>query len=107
MENLAVKHRIERLESWLRRTETDRKVFAELIGVTVGALSRYCRSPSHRHFRRPHGEVMVAIYKATQGAVRPDSFYDLPDLAPRAAATSDEQQTDLVALIEAQTAEAA
>lgn len=94
-----VKHQCERLDSWLKRTGTHRDDFAARIGVTLGALSRYCQEPSAANFRCPHRDAMSAIYVATNGAVTPTSFYNLPDLEPRRSAPADETQLDLVEMV--------
>lgn len=49
--------------------------FAALIGVSRSLISRY-RGGS----RIPGKAVMLRIYRATQGAVCPNDFYDLPSL---------------------------
>jgi hypothetical protein len=84
------KSAMERLDAWIRRkaaTARDekarrgfRKSFATRIGVSLGALSRYCQPPTAKHFRMPTQEVMLRIYIATSGEVDPNSFYDLPEI---------------------------
>lgn len=49
---------------------------AVLIGVSEGAVSRYASGQ-----RTPEHDVMIRIAKATEGAVEPNDFFELPEAA--------------------------
>lgn len=67
------------LDGWIRRNST-RKAVSAATGISLGALSRYCQPLNAKHFRVPRKDEMKALYVFTKGAVRPDHFYDLPDI---------------------------
>lgn len=51
-------------------------------GIEVGyeLVRRWSLPFDHQYFRMPGRAQMRAIYIVTRGAVRPDYFYDLPDI---------------------------
>ena len=54
---------------------------ADALGTVLSSVARYENST-----RMPEPDIMRAIYAVTGGRVRPDDFYDLPDLGLRSAA---------------------
>ena len=66
-----------RLRTYRERERLTLEQLGERIGRTGVAVSRY-----ETGARVPGPEDMVRIYVATSGAVEPNDFYDLPDLAP-------------------------
>jgi transcriptional regulator with XRE-family HTH domain len=64
-------------KEWRERNNCSLERCAELFGAANGSvISRY-----ERGIRIPNREHMRRIYVQTRGAVDPNSFYDLPDLA--------------------------
>lgn len=63
-----------KIDEFLKKECLKQEVFAEKIGVTQGALSRYVNG-----VRLPPPSIMRAIYVATRGVVTPNDFYGLPD----------------------------
>lgn len=63
-----------RIEEFVKKSKMKQEAFAEKIGVTQGALSRYVNG-----IRMPPPAIMRKIYVATNGAVTPNDFYGLPD----------------------------
>lgn len=59
--------------------------YADLIGISVRAVWRYMLPPHDPRAQIPHRAVMRRIFIQTGGKVRPDDFYDLPDLSTLSA----------------------
>lgn len=72
---------MERLGDYLRSRKIRAVHFAPLIGVDPSTLS-----PIINHGTVPKPDTVVAIYVATNGAVEPNDFYDLPALPAAGAA---------------------
>ena len=67
------------LKSYLDKNKISYGAFATRIGVGRSSVYRYAAG-----VRVPEPDVMIRIYLVTNGAVEPNSFYDLPDLAAAA-----------------------
>jgi transcriptional regulator with XRE-family HTH domain len=66
-----------RLREWRAQRNLSADQAAPILGIASGStLARY-----ERGARLPRKREMVDIFIATRGAVDPNSFYDLPDLA--------------------------
>lgn len=63
------------LKNFLIQNCLSREWLAENIDVDEGSLSRYIKGK-----RIPSKKIMQKIYEVTGGHVRPDHFYDLPDI---------------------------
>lgn len=61
-----------KLEKYLATNAVTQKEFAEQIGEKPVVITRYCNGQ-----RIPRAEIMVKIFKATNGAVTPNDFYDI------------------------------
>lgn len=61
-----------RLKTYLKRKGETIRGFARRIETTPSAMHRYVTGAAV-----PPPRVMVAVHRATQGAVDPNSFYDL------------------------------
>lgn len=83
------------LPQWLKQQKKTRAGFSKQICVSKRVVYDWCLPFGHPDRRIPSHGAMCAIYVATAGQVTPDSFYDLPDLAPSQPAAS-----DLVELVE-------
>jgi transcriptional regulator with XRE-family HTH domain len=59
-----------KLTDWIKQNDVTRGAFADKIGVTPMALSRYERGE-----RIPEKETMAAIFRETGGDVTPNDFY--------------------------------
>lgn len=70
-----------KLAQWRRASGKSQLQVAEAIGSTAASIARY-----EAGTRIPEAGAMRALYLLTHGAVRPDDFYDLPDLNERVAA---------------------
>jgi hypothetical protein len=70
------------LETWRRGAGLSYAELSARLG-TKGEQTvwRYCLPIGHKAARIPRPEIMRRIYVLTAGVVRPDHFYDLPDLA--------------------------
>lgn len=64
-----------KLRQWLADQGLSQAAFAERIGRAQQSVARYCAG------RVPDPDAMAAIARETAGAVAPNDFYDLPDLA--------------------------
>ena len=62
-----------RLTEYLELPGIDRQGFAEKLGVHPDTLYKWERGD-----RRPRKEFMALISEATEGAVSPNDFFDLP-----------------------------
>jgi hypothetical protein len=62
------------IHKYLRLKKLTTSQFAEQIGVTRFAVTRYMAG------RMPHPDVVCTIYKTTRGDVQPNDFYALPRL---------------------------
>ncbi len=78
-----------RLSKWLSDQGLTFAAFGRLIGTGTSNVRRYCLPPGHSQRRIPDEARMVAIYRATRGAVTPSDFYDLPPLPECAPAGQD------------------
>ena len=65
-----------KLAEYLRAHELSDAAFARLIGVERQAVGRYKSGE-----RFPEREILVSIFKATNGAVTANDFADLPTQA--------------------------
>lgn len=84
------------LKSWREAQKATLRAVAGLISSHLGP-ERACYASTLQRYetggRIPDPDYMIAIYRATNGAVRPDSFYNLPDLrAERAAERASRKQ---------------
>ena len=74
-----------KLRTW---RENEGKTRAE-IGAEVDSnevsIRRYELPPGRPDSRIPHRAMMIRFFILSQGAVQPNDFYDLPDLAALAA----------------------
>lgn len=61
-----------RLKDYLKAAGMTRAEFAKMVGCEQPTVSRYLRG------RVPAPEVMARIVAATNGAVTPNDFYNLP-----------------------------
>jgi len=79
-----------RLRQWIEDFGETPAAFGRQLGLKgVHSVYRYMANPRDRHHRLPTPEIMVRIFVATGGRVRPDDFYDLPILRPAAGAASE------------------
>jgi hypothetical protein len=62
-----------KLQQWLEKEGVSVAALAKKIGVAKWTLNRYVITN-----RVPAPRVVVALYKATRGAVQPNDFYQLP-----------------------------
>lgn len=60
------------LKTYLAETGQTNTAFAELIGVSPMAVSRYVRRE-----RRPRDEVLIKIREVTNGRITPNDFYGM------------------------------
>lgn len=65
-----------KLGPWRRENKLTIGQLAEKLARSDMTVSRYCNER-----RIPEAETMRRIYLVTQGAVEPNDFYDLPELA--------------------------
>lgn len=63
------------LDHWRRDQGLDYQQLAKRLQVNHESASRYCKGR-----RIPAPVIMRRIYATTAGEVRPDHFYDLPEL---------------------------
>ncbi len=63
------------LQTYLFQNCLSREWFAGEVGIGVDSLSRYINGK-----RIPSKDIMQKIYEVTGGHVRPDHFYDLPEI---------------------------
>ncbi len=61
-----------KLATYLATNAVTQKDFAEQIGEKQPIINLYCRRK-----RIPRPDVMLKIFKATNGAVTPNDFYDI------------------------------
>ena len=59
------------LRDWLQTSGKQVAAFSAEVGIPLRTLYRYIS-----HERLPRGETMAAIVRATNGAVRPNDFFD-------------------------------
>jgi hypothetical protein len=71
-----------KLDDWRLRNGLTYRELGELIGCRVALAFAYCQKPGSRQFKRPKDDRMARIYRATNGAVTPGDFYELPKLGP-------------------------
>lgn len=69
-----------KLEDFLKTNEITKQAFAERIGVAPSTITRLLTG---KHV--PDRATMNAIIAATDGAVTPNDFFDLPDSATEQA----------------------
>lgn len=62
-----------RLHNYLEREGLSATDFARKVGVSQSTISRYLKG-----LRHPERDTMLAIRKATSGAVQPNDFFDTP-----------------------------
>lgn len=65
-----------KLRDYMTSRDLTAKAFAETIGATEFAVTKWLRGE-----RRPSGDLMMRIVDATDGAVTPNDFFDLPERA--------------------------
>jgi 3,4-dihydroxy 2-butanone 4-phosphate synthase / GTP cyclohydrolase II len=68
-----------RLNDWLKTQGITRVAFARQIGVTHGAVCKWCAG------RRPDWPQMLAIHDATGGMVQPNDWLPEPTTASKPA----------------------
>lgn len=61
------------LSEWLRLTKTRRSKFARQIGASPGYVTQICSGACW-----PGREMASAIYRETEGQVRPEDFFRPP-----------------------------
>lgn len=66
-----------KLGEWLRRKGMSQQAFAELIGVSQGAVARFVMRT-----RRPRGGTVEKIDEVTNHEVSPIDWYDVPPRRP-------------------------
>ena len=72
---------VSRLEQWRRAHKLTYGQLGRRIGAKgTDTARRYCLPSDHADHRIPSPLLMVNIYLASDGEVRPDHFYDLPPL---------------------------
>jgi transcriptional regulator with XRE-family HTH domain len=64
------------LSDYLRQSELTDEAFGELIGRDRSSVYRLKNGQT-----KPTADVLQAIVHATEGAVTPNDFFDLPDAA--------------------------
>lgn len=84
------------LTEFLANAHTTQRMMAEALGLHIHTVNRWCTGRS-----LPGRSDMRAIYKWTGGAVAPNDFYDLPDLAADGASPPPAEPGPLVGLMEA------
>lgn len=71
------------LDEWRLKNGLKPNELGRLIGCRVRMAYCYCLPLGNPEFRLPRPERMARIYQATNGEVRPDSFYRLPLITER------------------------
>lgn len=74
------------LDRWAKDAGLSYPKLAQRLSCDASSAWRYGRPLDHPKFRVPPTDQMIAIYRVTCGAVTPNDFYDLPDLAAAGAA---------------------
>ncbi len=64
------------LDTYLQEQKISKSDFADLIGVSQAAVSRYT-SGNESKKRLPEPSVMRKIFEVTSGAVQPNDFYSV------------------------------
>lgn len=62
-----------KLQEYLEFKKIKQAAFAKLVGVSAQNITRYARGQ-----RIPDDQIMPLIFLATDGAVSPNDFYNLP-----------------------------
>lgn len=70
-----------RLSDYLEKNRLTQTAFAELIGADQGQIARYVSGE-----RLPRRDLMQKIIDATDGAVTPNDFFQVPTPSQEAAA---------------------
>ena len=65
------------LDEWIKEHPDQHGALAEALGIHEKSVHRY-----RNRSRVPTPEMMRLIYVFTDGAVDPNSFYDLPEIKP-------------------------
>lgn len=83
-----------KLQNYLALNAVKQKDFAAHIGEKPARICMYCLGR-----RIPRPDVMRKIFDATNGAVTPNDFFDLPDIAlsPEVSAAEEHSTADGVA----------
>ena len=83
-----------KLNEFLALNAVKQKDFAARIDERATAINKYCLGQ-----RIPRPDVMRKIFDATNGAVTPNDFFDLPDIAlsPEVSAAEEHSTADGVA----------
>ena len=63
------------IENYIAKKGLNYSKFANMIGVDAKTIARYAHGD-----RIPTRQIMSAIFAATDGTVRPEDFYDLPNV---------------------------
>lgn len=82
-----------RLAEWRKAEGLSQEELAEMLGVTQPTISAVERWPVNSI---PGRELMIAIYRVTNGIVTPNDFYNLPDLDTPALPLDDNQPAPLL-----------
>ena len=70
-----------KLKAWILQEHKSVAEYCRRRGFQHEAVRRHCLPFGHSDFRLPSRDYMIAYYRDSRGAVRPDDFYDLPDLS--------------------------
>lgn len=65
------------LKQWMKQEGVSALALAKRIKIARWTLDRYLSTD-----RVPAPRVVLAVYRATKGAVQPNDFYRLPKVAP-------------------------
>jgi transcriptional regulator with XRE-family HTH domain len=74
-----------KLEAWIESTGRTSASFARDLGVEASTIHRIVRRE-----RKPSHALMEKIAQATEGAVTPNDFFDVPDTPDAAAPATSE-----------------
>jgi hypothetical protein len=67
-------------DAWRRAQGLTYAQLGALYGVGHNQAYFHSRMPGSPRHKVPRGDVMKEIVRLTDGAIRPDHFYDLPEL---------------------------
>lgn len=76
-----------KLADWFKQEGLTLAGYCRQRGFNKETVRRHCLPSTDAEFRQPRREHILAYYVDSKGQVRPDDFYDLPDLStlPEAA----------------------